>query len=157
MSSSEHDGTQNELAPCVPGATKAIRIPRHYGLSATPRSVALWRYVLTSSTDADSTIRRDYLEDDVEGSKNHRVPLKLTRLNDGDEENSKCNPPQIMAKLPSELLPDEVATVPICHLRRTGVGRERCKLTLQVTHQSLRPRQRLRRFLFLLLIFGIHT
>jgi hypothetical protein len=80
------------------------------------RCAARMRILLTSSTDANSSVGGDHFEDNIEGSEDNRILLELACLNNGDEEDSKRNPPQVMAKLPSQLLSNEVRSAPIYHL-----------------------------------------
>ena len=76
--------------------------------------------LLTSCTDANRSICGDNLEDNVEGREDNRISLELASLNNGDQKDSKRDPPQVMAKLRSQLLSNEVCPVPACHLAGTS-------------------------------------
>ena len=94
MSPSDHYSAEDDLTERVPCATERVRSPWHTG------------------TDPDSPVSRHDFEDDVEGGKDDWVAFELPGLGDCDEKYSKRNPPQIMAELTTELLAEEVLSIP---------------------------------------------
>ncbi len=75
----------------MPGSTEGICIPWYAG------------------RNANTTISRDSFEDDIKRREHNGISLKLTSLDDGDEEDCNAYPPQIVSELAPKLLANEVA------------------------------------------------
>ncbi len=87
----DHNRAQDQLAQHVPAAAEAVCCVRQ------------------PDADADATVGRDDLEDDVENGIRDRIALELARFSNHDKEHCEHNPPQIMSQLAPELLTEEVA------------------------------------------------
>jgi len=68
MPASQHQYTEHELASCVPGAAKAVGVPRH------------------SRADANRAVSGNHLEDNVEGGEYDRVACELALFDRLDHE-----------------------------------------------------------------------